>query len=190
MGTTGAGAFWLPLTDEAAKPVEADTAVETAAVVGEEVVVNGSFDDQGGEASPAEWNLRWSDVGGQATWDDGTFVSAPASLHLRTDQPGYCVVEHELPDGLQGKWLEVSGKVRVDGEFSESLLAIQLMNDADEQTGWINVFVPVAEADGWQEFTKTVELPDDYSRVYLLYHANGSGDIWLDDVSAKASDPR
>lgn len=190
VGTTGTGVFWLPLTAEAAEPVESTTARLEPEVEAEEVLLNGSFDDQGGEATPAEWTLRWASADGYAAWNDQEFVSAPSSMNLHTEEPGYCVVEQPLPDGLQGKWLEVSGKVRVDGDFEESFVAIQIMNEADEQTEWINIFTPTPDADGWQEFTKTIELPADFATATFLYHANGSGDVWLDDLSAKASDPR
>ena len=190
-GSTGAGVFWLPLTPEAAKPVQTATVTPETESGGVEVVKNGTFDTAGNENEvPEDWRLRWSDVKGRVTLDSAVFKSKPTAMNLHLDQAGYCVVEQELPADLQGKWLSFSGQTRLNGEFTEAHIAVQLMNDAGEQMAWITVFSPEKSVTNWQSFKKTISLPAQYSRAFLLYHVKGSGDVWLDDVSGQATDPR
>ncbi len=190
-GSNGSGAFWLPLTPAASTPVAASTGKVAADSGGVEIVKNGSFDQSGSDGDlPEDWQLRWSDVKGQLSLQTEKFKSEPNAMNMHLDLPGYCVAEQELPSDLQGKWLTVSGQTQLQGEFTEAHIAVQLKNESGEQMAWITVYSPEKGATDWQAFKKTIPLPANYSQAFLLYHVKGSGDVWLDDVSAKVSDPR
>ena len=192
VGTTGTGAFWYPLTPEAAKPIAAKTVDAPTSSDGpsENLALNGSFDQPGKDRVPADWNLRWSDTNTLVEPDETTFASAPASLNMSVDPFGYAVVEQQLPADLQGKWLTVSGTTKVEGEFEEIMVSVQLMNESEEQIAWLNVFLPESRDTNWQPFSKTIELPTSYDKAFLLYHVRGQGSVWLDDVVVTAEDPR
>lgn len=191
VGSSGAGAFWFPLTPEAAKPVQSSTVKTDADKVSakEEVLKNGDFKDGAELIVPEGWKLRWSDVGAIVDGDTATFFSPPASLRVRMDQTGTATVEQELPPDLQGKWLTVSGKVRIDGDYKNNSIAVQYKNAEGEEWLWKSIYEPVSGRD-WQEFQMVIAVPASYERASLLFHMEGSGTSWLDDVSVKVSEPQ
>ncbi|PTX99513.1 hypothetical protein DB346_16890 [Verrucomicrobia bacterium LW23] len=188
VGTGGCGTLWIPLNEKAAALVSATHFKEPVIAPDKQLLKNGNFDSPAGD--PLEgWTLRWS-TSPDATLqpDTSTYASKPAALELKLPSEATGVAAYALPEQLAEKRIKVTGKLRVEGAFTEVFVAIQSFDEAEKQISWINILdaskpaTPTASSD-WQSFDKTLKLSPECAHASLVIHAKGTGSVWLDDVS-------
>jgi hypothetical protein len=179
-GSHGSGAFWMPLTEAAARSVKATPAKAEPPPT-----------QDGGDAraaprfseDPRDWHL-WTASGNlAASRDDVTVRSKPFALRLASvDGRAGGSIAHVIPPNSAP--FKLSGVVRSAGEVEECLLAVQVFDSADKQIEWNHVADGKAAAD-WTAFEKRIELPAAAARCNLVLTLKGDGEAWLDDLKAE-----
>jgi hypothetical protein len=185
-GTSGSGAYWMPLTPQAARPIQAKPA-QIAALPGASTqnvqIANGEM-SQGSDA-PTGWRIGWTGSGKlRLARDTQNFKSGPASLRLESEggaaygNAGQSIEPTTVP-------FTVSGVVRSSGTFKEARIAIQAFDADFKQVAFINLEDAVGAAD-WKSFLSEVSLPATAKTASLTVILNGEGRIWLDDARIEA----
>ena len=181
VGSSGCGAFWIPLTDQAAQTVAAQTVDKTAAAESAELFDNGAF-DAAGAGPPAGRRLRWSDHPRAAlSHDTSEGKQSPGALRFEIPGQGYGSIEYELPHDLDR--IRVEGFAKVSGAPEEAYVAIQVYDTNRDQIAWSTIHTARADDTDWELFAKTIELPSERGHAYLTVFLKGECQIWLDDLS-------
>jgi hypothetical protein len=142
------------------------------------VLTNGRMTE--GVSTPAGWTLR-----GQArlSRDLRVFHSAPASLRLECR--GTTPVEARTRlISMNGPFL-VQGFFRTQGDLRGSEIAVSVEAWGKRQAWMPATTLPGAGAASrdWKPFARRVVLPSMACDEYLVVKAQGTGKIWLDDLS-------
>lgn len=193
-GTSGSGAFWMPLSPRGEQPVQARPIV-LAVLPGERAatVSLSNADMESGAATPEGWGLWLGEGQVLASRDTATFHGGKSSLRLEA-HGGYGSVSQVLAGAL-GVWggrVRVRGWVRAEplagGKIDESLLALRGANAAGEQSEWQTLMGLSGLKPGeWSFFDNTLALVPSTQAATLTLTLRGSGRVWLDDVSVEAA---
>ncbi len=181
-GSTGSGAFWIPLIPSAAHAIAAHPAV-IAAMPDMNVPLpplnNGSMTV--GTAVPTGWENVWSGSGKvTVVRDTQDFQTGPASLRVEAvGGPAYGSVSQSF--GPASDPFTVSGSVKSSGQLDEALVAVQATDAAGKQIAWITL-TNAAGVKAWQPFSSAVSLPPGTAHWSLLMTLKGTGKAWLDEV--------
>lgn len=185
-GTSGSGAFWMPLSPQgekpiAAKPVVVATVQSTLAMA--PTIQNGTMND--GQTTPSGWNAPWSGEGKiSVARDVADFKSGPASLRLQSEGgSAYGSIGQglKLPTDVTASF-RVRGWTKSRGTLQEALIAVQVFDATGKQIEWKNL-VNASSLRNWSEFSGDVQLPSATAKAQLLVTLKGDGVVWLDDVT-------
>ena len=149
------------------------------------VLKNPSFSD--GTEQPDHWTETWTGSGKfSVSRDTGTYHGAPASLRL-TSIGGPCKGQAmQSVDAKPGEVIEVTGYLRAS-QGATALLGV-LAYDAQ----WKGLgFTAIGNALGgfdWVRASGKATLPADTARAAVVLMIEGSGSVWLDNVSTDGTD--
>ena len=163
-GTPGNGAFWRPLDDAGLKPVQAQTVplkkveiplAQTAALEEKFAVV-------------------WKASGAlEVVRDDG---AATLSTKGGAAQ-GSMAFTVEPWNGPK----TFAGRVKVEGEFAEAQVALQIFDGAGKQIGW-QTLSDAKNLRDWTNFESVATLPDGAKQVNFLVIVKGQGAVSVRDL--------
>ncbi|HEX8235645.1 MAG TPA: hypothetical protein VF600_06780 [Abditibacteriaceae bacterium] len=187
VGTSGNGAFWMPLSTQGAQPVRARPVVEArvpTALGMVPQVVNG--DMSGGTTRPNGWNTPWTGTGEiEVLRDTTSFRSAPASLQLRSvGGAAYGTVSQTV--AATKTPMLMSGVARSSGQFEEAVVAVQAFDATGKQIDWFTLS-DVRDSSRWTTFQKNVALSPQTAKWNLVVTLRGTGAVWLDDFKIEAA---
>ncbi len=190
VGTPGCGAFWLPLAANAeatmvADPVHLQAPTPPPPDPAENILppMREEKPDQPG------WAMRWKGKGAPR-------VSIEASdPDGKPPVPAMVVIAEELSSGSAGATLpaqvrriRIVGEIRLDGDWSQALVAVQTFGDGGKQIGWTEL-TDARAARQWTRFDRTFQLPDNYRNATVRVVFNGAGRIALRNVVAVTLEP-
>ena len=190
VGTTGSGAFWLPLDSGGyavaeTKPVPRRTVELPITKVGAtgttlDLLEDGSFEDQ--RRFGQRWSIGYVGRGRLEIESVGGASEAGArSLRLRAvsqNSTGSAAARLVSPP----RRFRVTGAAKSSGATAEALVGIQTF-DRDGQSLGLTVLFDARNADTWRRFSSDVELPAGTDRANLVVTYAGSGSVSLDDVN-------
>ena len=189
-GTSGSGAFWMPLSPQGEKPIAAKPVVVAAVqstLTAIPTLHNAQMNE--GAATPTGWNAPWSGEGKIAVARDvADFKSGPASLRLQSEGGrayGSIGQNLKLPNDVTAAF-RVRGWAKSRGDLQEALIAVQVFDAAGKQIEWKNL-AGAAAMRNWSEFSADLQLPANTVKAQLLLTLKGDGAVWLDDISIEAA---
>ncbi len=184
VGTSGSGAYWMPLSSAGEKPVRARPAPVAALPGGAAMVasLHNSAMSQG-TATPAGWDIEKKDGVVKVTRDTTDFVQGPASLRIAGN--GSNAVSQRLAQRRDE--FTLSGHVKIAGEVQEALIAVQSFDAGYKQVGWTTLFdAKDAKATQWTKWEKNLSLPANAAHSFLKVTYKGNGQLWLDEVELQS----
>jgi hypothetical protein len=180
VGTSGSGAYWMPLSAAGEKPIKARPAQiatlpggtrETAALQ------NGNMSE--GTTIPTGWDIEKKDGPVKIMRDTTDFVTGPASLRMEGD--GSNSVSQRLAQRRDE--FTLSGQTKMSGEVQEALIAVQSFDAGYKQVGWTTIFdAREAKATDWTKWQQKLTLPSNAVHSFLKVTYKGNGKLWLDEV--------
>lgn len=181
VGTGGNGVFWAPFPTGMGKAAALQP-LEPLRAGMKEVSFLRNGDMSAGTAEPQDWQLSSYKVGKVALKrDTSTCRSAPAALLVQTDGPATSFAHQRLDPYPTGP-ITIRGQAKVQGQFKTAQIAIQLFDANWKQIDWKAVTTLGSSGD-WQEFSATVTLPENASNALFGLSFDGTGRIWIDDVT-------
>ena len=157
---------------------------QTAPVAPENSVPNG--DMEAGEAAPDGWKKEWVGAGEMAlARDTETVHGGKAALKIEAkDAQAVAATFFEAPANAR---LQVSGWIKTAGAVKLSFGLSPRDKDWKKLSGDIQIGFLQGD-NGWSLATKTVELPANTAHLGIAIYAEGTGQIWVDDVKVEAAD--
>lgn len=150
---------------------------------GENILVNGGFEENGEHGLPGGWQIMPNHGGrGKAVMDDRKVHSGNFSLKLepnRKNTPeGFGVFMKLNPEAVKGREVTISGYARLDG-MGRNPAGILFKTD---RANWL--IIPQAVQNEFFFFSKTFTIADSIPEAFLFFIAGGTkGSAWLDDLS-------
>jgi len=145
------------------------------------VVWNGNFSD-GGE-SPAQWDHE-----GKVTGARDTVVFKEGSSSLRVDAKGEKGSVFQWLDFGSAKKFTLKGFYKCVGA-AKAQIVVQTIDAKWSKNDWKQIKYLNADED-WTSFEKEIELPEWAKKCRVMLHVEGTGQVWLDEISIGEKPPR
>lgn len=141
-----------------------------------------------GTEKPEGWTQVWTGSGkASVRRDTATFHSAPASLTIEAQGGATQTHVSQMFEVSGGETLGVCGWLRA-ADGGNAMLAVQSFS-ASWQGLDLKVLGNNVAGFDWKKVCGEVKLPADARHAAIVLMLQGTGQAWLDDVSADGSDP-
>jgi hypothetical protein len=154
-----------------------------------QTAINGGFETKTTQGKPKHWDLKYKE--GQAhgyisTLDSVTKQEGKYSLHLQEDKNiegrsfGACALK--ILSRYQGEQITLKGFIKTNA-VKEGWAGLWMrINNEVEMLAFNNMQNnPITGTNDWQEYSITLPLPNDATKIYIGGLLVGEGDAWFDN---------
>jgi photosystem II stability/assembly factor-like uncharacterized protein len=185
VGSTGNGAFWMPLSPKGEQPVAAKPMIPATVPAPTKPLPafqNGDFESP----QPDGWTLEQATGTTTVERDTSARRQGKASLKISMKEAASGTLSQDI--NATRRIFAVAGVSRAEGTFKNARVVLTSYDEQNQPLGVLTL-ATIRASKSWKEFYQSVALPAAAVRFRVSVEFEGAGQISLDDFKIQALEP-